>query len=69
MGKWFCTGGEDGAIHVWHISKGTHVATLAGHQRSVTALVVTADGQRIISGGSEGDVKVWSTNSFVPGLI
>jgi cilia- and flagella-associated protein 52 len=30
------------------------------HQRSVTSVALTSDGKRIISGGGEGMVRVWS---------
>ena len=37
--------------------------TLAGHARSANCLAFSADGARLVSGGRNGEVKVWDTKS------
>ncbi|MEZ6188260.1 MAG: hypothetical protein R3F62_25030 [Planctomycetota bacterium] len=34
--------------------------TLAGHNSSVTAIAVSRDGERLLSGGEDGDLRLWT---------
>jgi WD40 repeat protein len=42
---------------------GPLLRTLIGHDGSVEAVAVTPDGQRIVSGGSDGTLRVWDLSS------
>ena len=48
-----------GAVRLYHVD-GTLVHTFSWHALVVWSLVVTPDGQHIISGSDDGRVKVWS---------
>ena len=56
------SGSGDKTIRVWDVGTGTHEQTLAGHDRTVAALV--ACGQRLISSSVDKTVKVWSMASW-----
>ncbi|KAM9330786.1 telomerase protein component 1 [Gastrophryne carolinensis] len=51
-----CSG--DGALCLWNIEQGEQVLTFAGHQSAVSG--VACMGERIISSGRDGCLKVWS---------
>jgi serine/threonine protein kinase len=46
-------------IYVWELSTGKLVRRLQGHARAVSSLAASADGKRILSGGSDGSVYLW----------
>lgn len=50
--------GADSAIHIWERSIGVKLATLEGHSQQAMAGVF-AGPNRFVSGGVDGDVKVW----------
>jgi F-box and WD-40 domain protein CDC4 len=52
------TGGSDGSVRVWSLTKMAPIHRLAAHDNSVTSLQF--DRTRIVSGGSDGRVKVWN---------
>lgn len=45
------------------LMKYTPVFTLQGHKRSVSSLSISPDGQQLVSGGSDGLLKLWSLAS------
>lgn len=57
-GDTLVTGGSDGSVRVWSLTKMAPIHRLAAHDNSVTSLQF--DSSRIVSGGSDGRVKVWS---------
>ena len=50
---------EDQTLKVWELGSGRELRTLAGHTGSVTAVAVTADGQRAVSTSWDQTLKVW----------
>ncbi len=51
--------GTDTVIRVWDTRSGERSAKLKGHSDNVRALVFSAEGHTVISGSSDGQVKVW----------
>ena len=51
---------EGSVIHLMDAVSGAEVATLTGHRSDVVSVAFTADGQRLVSGGSDGTLRVWS---------
>ena len=59
-GKWLATASADYTVKIWSTSDWKLQATLAGHEYSVRAISVTADGNVLSSLDSRGVAKVWS---------
>jgi WD40 repeat protein len=58
--------GNDSAndlLKIWEIETGRELHTLAGHRGSVLEVVITPDGKRIVSAGSDRTVRIWDTAS------
>jgi WD40 repeat protein len=51
----------DRAVSFWDVASGELLGRLDGHLSGVTSLVFTADGQRLLTGGTEGTVLIWDT--------
>ncbi|MFO0748590.1 MAG: WD40 repeat domain-containing protein [Myxococcota bacterium] len=56
--------GDD--IVLWKLPSGEKVDLVTGHKAAVALGGVTPDGQRLISAGYEGQVKLWSTSTWLP---
>lgn len=52
-----------GAISVWSLADGQRSAVLRGHDRSVRALSLSADGKRLASGGLDRTVVIWDVEA------
>lgn len=50
---------RDGAIGIWSLADRRKVATLEGHRMAVTALALSRDGRILVSGSSNGSLRVW----------
>jgi WD40 repeat protein len=48
-------------INIWHQATGWLVHQLIGHRWATTALAMTSDGQRLVSGSDDKSIKFWST--------
>lgn len=55
---YLATGGRDRLIHIWDARTGEKKLTLAGHQRSVNALLWVSPSM-LASAGDDGLVKIW----------
>jgi WD40 repeat protein len=58
------SGWDDGRIRAFYPESGREMFTVNdAHHRGVTAVAVTNDCRRIVSGGGEGMIRVWQINS------
>lgn len=60
--------GETGArawenIGIWDLTTGEEKCTLTGHTGRVRSLSWSSDGQRLLSGGNDGTVRLWEPKS------
>lgn len=60
--RFVASGSADNSIILWS-AETNKFNRLTGHTSPVTALVFTASGDKLISGDSEGMIKVWDINS------
>ena len=60
------TGNQDGTADVWNPADGTIVQTLAGTQGAVTPAAFWPDASRVLTFGSDGSTRIWSTGAVVP---
>ena len=51
-----------GKILVWDIKKEKVVQTIEAHKEMINALVTTSDGREVISGSTDGTIRVWNIN-------
>jgi WD40 repeat protein len=58
-GQILATDNESNSITLWNLQTGKLIDTLRGHPNTVTSLAFSADSQILVSGGSEGLVKIW----------
>ena len=60
----FSSGWDDGRIRAFYPESGREMFVISdAHNRGVTAVAVTNDGRRVISGGGEGMVRIWQINA------
>jgi WD40 repeat protein len=58
-GRLLATSGEDKTVHVREAATGRELLNLRGHTETVTCLAFSPDGQRLVSAGKDGSVRVW----------
>ncbi len=52
-------GADLAPINIWDLRTGQRIRTLPGHRGRVGALAIAPNGQRAISGGTDGEIKIW----------
>ena len=58
------SGWDDGKIRAFYPESGNIMFIIHdAHQRGVTSIALTSDSKRIVSGGGEGQVRVWTINN------
>lgn len=66
-GKLLASGGANGALEIWDISSGQHLANLQGHTNTVNALAWNKDGTQLASVSLIYDgssLKIWDMKTF-----
>ena len=68
--KFLATTGEFGgsaknylAVKVWDVQTGKLKSTLNGHTNAVSSAAFSPDGQTLLTGSSDGTVRLWNTNT------
>jgi WD40 repeat protein len=56
-------GYEPNTIWLWNVATGQEIAALEGHTHQVSALSFSSDGQRLVSGDSDGTIRLWDAAS------
>jgi serine/threonine protein kinase len=51
---------EDCDIRIWETDTGKEVRRLVGHTRPISSIAASLDGHRVLSGGSDGTVRLWT---------
>lgn len=54
---------HDGTLKLWNLETGACVHTYHGHEKSVNALAVSADGKKIASASDDGTARLWDLES------
>lgn len=63
---WCATASEDKTIRIWQPEIGRMVRIIRGAEGPLLALAITPDGNRVISGGAEGIVRMQSVDGGDP---
>jgi WD40 repeat protein len=65
-GKWFATGGDDGAVKLWDAAKGKLARTLNGGKGGVGSLKFSPDGTRLLAATADAMLRVWTVPDGKP---
>lgn len=69
-GKAIITSWNDGTIRAFTPQSGRLIFTiLSAHNKGVSAIAITTDNKKIVSGGGEGQVRVWDVKPSVQSLL
>jgi WD40 repeat protein len=60
------TGSQDGTADLWNPSDGTLIESLVGSQGAVTPAAFWPDARQVVTFGSDGSSRIWSTGAVVP---
>lgn len=63
-GTLLAAGTEDGRLSIWDHRAKSLVARMQAHGAAIRHLVLTPDGSRLLTGGAEGLIIVWSTANW-----
>ena len=63
-GNQLCSGGDDGAIRLWDLTKGKRLQRIQRQGGWVRTVVYSPDGTLLAAGGQDGMVSIWSVESF-----
>jgi eukaryotic-like serine/threonine-protein kinase len=55
-------GGDN--VHVWDLHRRKEIAILKGHHNTIAAIATSSDGSRIVTGGSDGTVRIWDAARY-----
>ncbi|MBB2908822.1 WD40 repeat protein [Streptosporangium becharense] len=58
-GLTLASGGDDGTIRLWDMTRRIAIATLTGHTGSVWSVAFSPDGLTLASGGDDGTIRLW----------
>ncbi len=58
-GRLLAMSGEDKTVHIREAATGRELLGLRGHTGVVTCLTFSPDGQRLVSAGKDGTIRVW----------
>jgi WD40 repeat protein len=59
---WAASGDLNGTLRLWEVTTGRCLRTIAAHGGPVTAVAISAGGDRIVSGSLDGTVRAWNTS-------
>lgn len=62
--RYVASGCIEGKVRIWDSLSGECVRTFSGHVDVVQSLAVSADGNSIVSGSSDGTVRVFDISMF-----
>jgi len=66
-GETAVSGGIDGTIRLWDLTRGEEKKKLSGgHAKEVNCVAITPDGQKVVSGGTDKKVIVWDVDKGMP---
>ena len=65
-GHHLVSGGGDGIISLWDISRQAVIGTYQGHRQPVGSIIFNEAGDQFISASLDGTVKVWNAQPAVP---
>ncbi|MEO6809387.1 MAG: protein kinase, partial [Isosphaeraceae bacterium] len=68
-GHILATAGNDDTVKLWDPANGQELATLRGHEATVTTLAFSPDGRTLVSGSLDGSARLWDLASRQTRLV
>ncbi len=65
--KLLLTSSQDTFVKVWDVDAGHCLQTVVGHRSEVRSLDIDSEGSRVVTGSSDGELRVWSVSTDVTG--
>ncbi len=63
--KLLLTSSQDTLVKVWDVDAGHCLQTVVGHRSEVRSLDIDSEGSRVVTGSSDGELRVWSVSRDV----
>ncbi|CAN9506554.1 unnamed protein product [Ophioblennius macclurei] len=58
-GRLLASGGDDGHVKVWAVSKANCIMSLTGHKSSVECVQINSSQEQVAAGSQSGSIRVW----------
>lgn len=55
----------DESVQLWDLNTGKRIKILTGHDRDVTSVSISADGETLVSGSKDATVLVWDIATII----
>ncbi len=65
--KLLITSSQDTLVKVWDVDAGHCLQTVVGHRSEVRSLDIDSEGSRVVTGSSDGELRVWSISKDATG--
>jgi WD40 repeat protein len=63
-GRWFATGGEDGALRIWEHPTGRQLTVVAAHASRINWVECSHDGRLLVTAGEDEELNLWKCDEF-----
>ena len=64
-GEYFVTGCANGSVGVWVNASGRLLCKIQGHKGAVKNIDFTTHGQRLVTSGEDGTIRVWDMEEIL----
>ena len=61
-GNIIASGGPDAVVRLWDVNSGKSITKLVGHTDNIRDILISDDGQAVLTASSDQTIKVWSTS-------
>jgi WD40 repeat protein len=62
-GNLLLSGGDDGLLKLWDVTRDEPIQTFVGHSDSVSSAAFSSDDTMIVSGSADNSIRLWDTNT------
>lgn len=69
VGPVFATGDEQGMLLIRDLATGAERSRVQAHQKAITAIGFSSDGQQLATCAADGEIKLWSLNDLLGVLV
>ena len=55
-------------MHIWDAITGEIIHDITGHRGNVSAVAWSPDGTHLVTGGDDGETRIWNTSGHMTGI-